>query len=48
MLAAGNVVTVEPGAYIPGWGGVRIEDMAVVTDTGCTVLNGGTKDLVEL
>ena len=44
-LAAGNVVTVEPGVYLPGRGGVRIEDLVVVTDTGRDVLTGTTKDL---
>jgi Xaa-Pro aminopeptidase len=47
-LAAGNVVTVEPGVYLPGRGGVRIEDLVVVTDDGPDVLSTFTKDLVAL
>jgi Xaa-Pro aminopeptidase len=47
-LAAGNVVTVEPGVYLPGRGGVRIEDLVVVRDDGCDVLSATTKALVTV
>jgi Xaa-Pro aminopeptidase len=47
-LRPGMVVTVEPGVYLPGRGGVRIEDMLLVTGGGRDVLTPAPKDLIEL
>ncbi len=48
ILKAGMVVTVEPGVYIPGWGGVRIEDDVYVGPKSGAVLNKAPKELLEL
>jgi Xaa-Pro aminopeptidase len=47
-LVAGNVVTVEPGVYLEGLGGIRIEDLVIVTDGAPEILTTSTKDLVEV
>lgn len=44
ILQAGDVVTVEPGVYREGFGGIRVEDLVVVTSDGCRVLTASPKD----
>lgn len=45
-LAAGMVFTIEPGAYLPGFGGVRIEDDVLVTESGCDLLTSFSRELL--
>jgi Xaa-Pro aminopeptidase len=44
-LQTGMAITIEPGVYLEGFGGIRIEDTVIVTDKGCEVLTKTSKDL---
>lgn len=48
ILSPGMIITIEPGVYIPGFGGVRIEDLVVVTESGYRLLSASPKHLIEL
>ena len=48
ILAEGNIVTVEPGIYIPDKYGVRIENMVLVTKAGCINLTNSDRSLIEI
>jgi Xaa-Pro aminopeptidase len=48
LLTKGMVITIEPGIYIPGAFGLRIEDTVVVERRGCRVLTPATKAWIEL
>ena len=48
VLKPGMVITIEPGVYLPGWGGVRIEDDILITRNGCKVLTNIDRELLEL
>ncbi|MBQ7900371.1 MAG: aminopeptidase P family protein [Clostridia bacterium] len=48
ILTPGNIITVEPGVYINGFCGVRIEDLVLITDTGIQILSKSTKELIKI
>ncbi len=48
VLKPGMVVTIEPGIYLPGWGGIRIEDDILITEGECEILTKSPKDLIEI
>ncbi len=47
-LEPSMIVTVEPGVYLPGWGGLRIEDTVLVTESGAELLTHSPRDLIEI
>lgn len=48
ILQINNIITIEPGIYVEGLGGVRIEDDVIVTVEGCEILNKSTKELITI
>ncbi len=48
VLKVNNVITIEPGIYIPNWGGVRIEDQILIIEDGNESMTGSSRDLIEL
>lgn len=48
QLLAGMIVTIEPGIYIPGFGGVRIEDNILLTSEKCINLTGSAKEFISV
>jgi len=48
LLEPGMVFTVEPGVYVPGWGGIRVEDMAHVTESGYELLTSSPRELLVI
>lgn len=47
-LKAGQVITIEPGIYIKGWGGIRLEDVILITEGGCRNLTTFTKEIIVI
>ncbi|WP_196138944.1 Xaa-Pro peptidase family protein [Aliikangiella sp. G2MR2-5] len=48
LLEENMVITIEPGIYIPGWGGIRIEDDVIVTEDGCEIITKAPRDLIRI
>ncbi|HMS66263.1 MAG TPA: M24 family metallopeptidase [Ignavibacteria bacterium] len=48
ILQTNNIITIEPGIYVEGLGGVRIEDDVVVKETGCEILNRSPKEFITI
>ena len=46
LLQAGNTITIEPGVYLAGIGGVRIEDMVLVTEDGAVLLTESSREMI--